>query len=80
MKPSPVEEKPKPFVPPVIPEKQVPDFNRTPERRWELCMDCKQEVFRESNGRTYYHGLSCKSPDKVRQDAEKYVRGRVFFQ
>jgi hypothetical protein len=60
-----------------VKEIQVPDFSRKPERSWVICDICNEEVFREANGRTFFHSPFCVSSDKMRQDSEKFVRRTV---
>ena len=49
---------------PEIKEVQVSDFKRMPERAWTYCKDCESEVFRDANGKTFYHKRGCKK-DKM---------------
>lgn len=48
-----------------VKEVQISDFKRQPERYWVKCDSCKQEVFRDTNGKTSYHARGCKE-DKVK--------------
>lgn len=58
---------PEPKAAPPTPPKevQVPDFSRRPERRWEMCPECKTEIFIEANGRQYYHKLKCSKSNGI---------------
>ncbi|MGE3550583.1 MAG: hypothetical protein AB7I29_11885 [Geobacter sp.] len=43
----------------------MPDFSKRPERRWEMCPECKTEIFIEANGRQYYHKLKCSKSNGI---------------
>lgn len=45
---------------PQVKEVQVADFSRRPERAWYRCDICKQQAFREANGKEYHHSATCK--------------------
>lgn len=59
----------KPAAPPN--ETQVADFSSKHERHWQQCPECKEEIFVEANGKTYYHRIACRHSNGIRYGKDR---------